>query len=646
MSRKPARVTTGTSPPRGAPPQSARSTRPDTRPRGAAHALPPVPPAPPLARDPWAWASLLAIVPLLVRCIGAPLGEPVAEDFDFLRRALFQGLGSLFDGGGSTAFWRPLAHQVYYAALGPLILDHPRAIAALHAVLLAAGALLVYRALRPSLGGMTACVAASFPCFAESSRTLVGWPSQFVDVGLYFFTALALHEASRRRLPSALAAALLALFCKEVAVVGVVLLPWFPGERSPRERARWAAAFGALLLAWGCAYLAVRHAAHLALPHHLEQDPSLLGTPLVARFAWALRGSLRAVASLTLLPDPNDALAGALGLGLLAAVGAAIALRPAVRARLAARRTWLAWGFAWFLAATAALTTIFPLWQPNRSHFGGAGLGIAAAVTCEAVHPALAGGLVLGRMILLALAPAPAGHISSEPGRTGAFMDFAQLTRLQRFMSETRHALRGGYPTASPHATLIEMNLPHGLIYALGGDRAVQVWYRDSTLKMANFSALAEDSALVTVAGVQYQPSGSTQVVLLSPDAMRAQDQAYRALRVHRWLESVTALDRADSLTPDPRYVVFHGNNAGYRAFAWLQMGRTQEAEAESRRALSLDPLDRNGMLTLASALAGRGRLDEALVQVDHLLRIDPGQKSASDLRARIVATQGALRAR
>jgi tetratricopeptide (TPR) repeat protein len=225
-------------------------------------------------------------------------------------------------------------------------------------------------------------------------------------------------------------------------------------------------------------------------------------------------------------------------------------------------------------------------------------------------------------------------------------MDFEQLTRLQRFMSETRQALRAGYPTAAPHATLIEMNLPRGLIYALGGDRAVQAWYRDSTLKMANFSALADDSALVTVAGVQYQPSGTSQVVLLSPDAMRAQDQAYRALRFHRWLESVAAVDRADSLTPDPRYVIFHGNNAGYRAFAWLQMGRAQEAEAESRRALSLDPLDRNGLLTLASALAGRGRLDEALVQVEHLLRIDPGQKSASDLRARIVAAQPAVRDR
>lgn len=75
------------------------------------------------------------------------MGEPAAEDFDFLHRALFHGMGSLLDGGGSQAFWRPLAHQVYYATLGRLALSHPGVLAGIHALLLALGALLVYRAL-------------------------------------------------------------------------------------------------------------------------------------------------------------------------------------------------------------------------------------------------------------------------------------------------------------------------------------------------------------------------------------------------------------------------------------------------------------------------------------------------------------------
>ena len=40
--------------------------------------------------------------------------------------------------------------------------------------LTATGAMLIYRALRPSLESVTACVAASFPSCAESTRTLVG----------------------------------------------------------------------------------------------------------------------------------------------------------------------------------------------------------------------------------------------------------------------------------------------------------------------------------------------------------------------------------------------------------------------------------------------------------------------------------------
>ena len=104
----------------------------------------------PLWRDPWAWVSVLAVLPLVLHTLGAPLGEAVAEDFDFLHRALLQGMGTLLDGGGSEAFWRPVPHQLYYAGLGRLIVSHPGAVATLHIVLLSLGALLLYRTLRPT----------------------------------------------------------------------------------------------------------------------------------------------------------------------------------------------------------------------------------------------------------------------------------------------------------------------------------------------------------------------------------------------------------------------------------------------------------------------------------------------------------------
>jgi len=599
-------------------------------------------PAPALWRDPWALATALAVVPLLVRCAGAPLGEAVAEDFDFLRRSLFTGMGSLLDGGGSTAFWRPVAHQVYYAALGPLIVSHPLVVALLHVALLLAGSLLVFRALRAPLGGSAACVAATFPMLSESTRTLVSWPSQFVDVGLYFFSAVALHETAKRRLPTALAATLLALLCKELAVITALLLVCLPDGRDAATRRRWGIAFGVLVAAWAGAYLAVRHAAGLHLPHGLEQGAALLGTPLPRRLAWALGGSLRALASLPLAGAPEDAIAIALAVGLAVAFSVRLATTPAARARLRARRAWIAWGSAWFAAGALALASIFPLWQPNRAHFAGTGAGVAAAAVLEAAHPGLAGALVLGRGVLLFLAPGAATTITEDAPDLGAFMDFARLSRLQRFMSLTRTALLGQYPAAAPHAHVIEMNLPHGLMYAFGGDRAVQVWYRDTTLSMVNYTHLNQDSTLSMVAGVQYQPKAATQIVLLSPDAMRAQDRAYRWIHAGQWAAGFEPLALADSLTPDPRDVVFHADNAGYRAFAFLQLHRYDEAEAEARRSLSLSPTTRNALLVMGSVLGIQGRFDEALEHVDHLLRLEPGEPSARALRANILASRDA----
>ena len=592
----------------------------------------PAPEAPPPLtwRDPWAWASALAILPLLARAIGAPLGEAVAEDFDFLRRTMFHGMGSLLDGGGSTAFWRPVAHQLYYATLGPVIVSQPRLVAALHALLLAAGALLVFRALRPRMSGVAAFVAATFPMFSESTRTLVAWPSQFVDVGVYFFSALALHEAARKRLGTALASSLLALLCKEVAIVTVLTLPWLPGVLTRPERRRWLLACVALLAAWALAYLGVRSSAHLTLPHGVETG----ATSWPARLEWAFTGSLRGLASLALLPSGAD-LGGVILLACMlgALLVGALAI-PAARARLAARRAWIGWGLGWFLLATATLAPIHPLWQPNRTHFGATGAGVAAGVALEAVSPWAAGALVAGRVALLMLAPPAAATIAEEPPETGAFMDFAQLSRLQRFMATTRTALARRFPDAAPHSNLVTMNLPRGLIYALGGDRAAQVWYRDTTLRTVTFTRLAADSTLPMLAGVQFQLHAPAQVVLLAPDAMRAQDLGFRQLQAHQWAAAVTSLDRADALEPDEAHQVFHGNNAGYRSLAYLQLRRVTEAERDARRAIALDERDKNGGRVLVSSLLIQGRLEEAATALAQVEGIYPNEPWVASLRS------------
>jgi tetratricopeptide (TPR) repeat protein len=617
-----------------------KTSRPAREARGSARPAAPSP-APPLLRDPWAWLAPLAVLPLLARCIGAPLGEPVAEDFDFLHRALLQGTGTLLDGGGSVAFWRPLAHQLYYAVLGRLVLAHPAAVAAIHALFLAAGALLLYRVLRPRLPGPLAAVAASFPLLAESTRTLVGWPTQFVDVGLFFFSALALHEASRHRLPGALAGLLAALLCKELALVTAVMLPFVPGALARRDRVRLGVGAAAVALLWGAAYMAVRHAAHLELPHGLERDPADLAVPLAARLAWAFSGSLRAIFSRTLLPGRFDGAVLAAAAACFVAAGAVLAISPAARARFAALRAPFAWGLAWFVLFTASLAPIYPLWQPNRSQIGSVGLGVASAVFLGAAHPLLPAGLVAVRLGLLAMAPAPATSVSSTAPETGAFMDFERLTRLQRLMREMRTLLRASHPTLPRGSAVVRGSMPHGLVYAFGGDKALQVWYGDSTLRLMSSAAFRDRPGTVMAASVQFEPGHLHDVVQIPVPAMLAQEQAYQLLYGHRSAEALALYARADSLGPDSLAYIFRAGNAGGRAFALTLLGRHDEASAAARAALELNPGEINARLVLADRAMSTGRYAEAQRMLQSILADDPNQKSARLMQS-LLARSGA----
>jgi len=224
----------------------------------------------------------------------------VAEDFDFLHRVLFSKTHTLLDGGGSSAFWRPVAHQLYYETLGGLILSHPGVVATLHVLMLALASVLLYRCFRRAWPGPAAMVVASFPLLSESSRTVISWPSHFVELGVWLFTAIAIHETIARRLWSTLLALLAALLCKEVAVVATVMLPWMPGlgPRGLKSRLWWQAALAVLTGAWALAYVAIRHRAHLLLPHQLETRADVVATPLPARLWWAAANSVRALFSL------------------------------------------------------------------------------------------------------------------------------------------------------------------------------------------------------------------------------------------------------------------------------------------------------------------------------------------------------------
>ncbi len=62
-------------------------------------------------------------------------------------------------------------------------------------------------------------------------------------------------------------------------------------------------------------------------------------------------------------------------------------------------------------------------------------------------------------------------------------------------------------------------------------------------------------------------------------------------------------------------------NNRGY---AWVLLGDFPKAEADFRKALSLDPDARQALANLASVCLNTGRADEALSLVDRLIKLDP----------------------
>jgi hypothetical protein len=600
-------------------------------------------PRPHALADPWACVTLLAVVPLAFAMRGAPWGEPVAEDFDFLRRALFEGMGSLLDGGGSNAFWRPVPFQLYYAAFGRLILSAPGVVTTIHLALLALGAWLLYRALRPTWSGPLACAAATFTLLAEGTRTIAGWGAQFVDVAVFVASALALHEASRRRWASALAALLLALLSKEVAVVAGLLLPFVPGAaRDRRERARFAGLCAAVLLAWGVASLAVRHAAHLELPRHLLQSPEAARTSWPARVAWAFHGSARAAASLPRIPVPDDTLVTVGSLLLAAAAGLVFALQAPARQRLKRAAPWAAWGLAWFALATTTLAPVFPAWQSNRAHFGGVGLGVAGTAVLGAAHPALAGALVAGRIALLERAPGAVTVVTDSLAETGAFMDWPHLTRLQRFLRLARHTLAARYPTLPQRAIVVQENLPHQLEYALGGDRALQAWYRDPSLHWMRFDAFREASDTPATVIVQGEGGHVPEVALVETEAVRLLFATRPFIQSARYAVALSILDRADSVQRDTNAIKYRVTSGAWRAYAWVQTGRDSEAVALARRVVAWDPHHLLAHQVVALGLSHQGQLVEALRELAVIDVIAPGDPTAQEMRAGIDA---ALRA-
>jgi hypothetical protein len=539
-------------------------------------------------RDPWLIAGFLAPLVLLPLLIGERLGEPVADDYDYLHH-LLTGSWSWFDGCGSNLYWRPISRQAYYAVLAPWMLHHPLAVAFVQMACLCLAAALLYRAFRSSLGSSAAFAVSTAPWMMESSRLLIAWPSCFQDVGALLFVSLALHEAVAARRWSFLGAGLAALLCKEVAVVALITIVACPAVHlgSASRRRTWIVSVGLLVVAWAAVYSWVYARASLALP----------GSPW-SPLAWT-RGitlvpwwSFQAIWSLPPSSGPLDVL---VVLGLVALipwsrVGAVLGSHGQEL------RAWWTWGLLWSVPLVLTLVPFFPGWAPYRFAFVGFGILTATVATLGALHPLAVPGFVLLRLGLLAIAPGPVMEVAMEPPFRGASIDTPQLSRLQRFVADVRHELQSRYPTLPHDAAVVWENFPTMTEYAFGAQPALHVWYRDSTLKWVPISRWIANPSQPAVTIVEYQGNPSTTVALVESEAMRALLRANDALNSGREEESLTWLSRAESLQVDTTAQVFLGSIAGKRGYALASLrfkeGRYDEARSHLLALLATHPGD------------------------------------------------------
>lgn len=609
-----------------------RGTRAERAERGAV--------ARPRVREPWAWLAAAAVLPVVLHAFGAPLGEPFADDFDYLRRTLLGGPPSWLDGGGAVLYWRPLARQAYFAALARLVVTHPGAVAALHALLLALTAWCLYRAFRVSCGGPVAAAIASFPLLMDATRMLLGWPSAFSDLGALLFAALALHEAARDRIATALAALLAALLCKEVAIGAALLLPWFPGTRAggPVTRHRrlvWLGAVVAALAAWGAAYALACRAGGMTLPATFTAAPG--GVPLAARLGWAFANSLRAAFSLA---PAGGRYAREIAIGAAALVAAAVlrALASAPRrARLVAHLPAIGWGALWWAAGAAAIAGVYPLWSPYRAVFASLGLGVALVLAVAPAGGAAVAALVALRLVAFALSPAPPAAITVTANENGAVLDFPRMVRLERLVVDARGALLHRFPALPRGAAIGAHAIPQLAEYAFAGDHALQVWYADTTLRFVPYRDFGEHPELPVAAFVEFQPNQHPQVALVATEAMRLYLAGSVFAERGQLDAALAALARADSVQSHwPPAPTFSGSVAGLRALALLKFGHAAEAEREARRGLALLPQNFGAEFLLAVLAFQHGELDTADRYVNAVLAFRPNDQDARALREQI----------
>ena len=574
----------------------------------------------------------LWLIPTAWAARGTPLGTPFADDFDFLHFSLLRGNPSWFDGGGGGLYWRPLARQLDYGLLGPVMLEHPAMIAVLHGLALALAGLALYAAVRHALGRPAAACAAATPLLLDGSRLVLAWPSCAQELGALLMLALALLSVARRQWVLAALAAAAAVLCKETAAAAVPLLALAPlPALAPRRRRGVVlmAAFGLLGVWWTVHRWVEAHAGQF--PISVVAPPEAASTSAAARIVWSLMRAFRDTLNVDLLSVGLQRFFVAAALVLVAAAAGAALLDRAANQRLARRLPWILWGLAWFALTAAPSASLYPAWASYRSLLPALGLGVALTAMLAALPVYALAPLVALRLAALIVAPGAPTRVAEGWSDFGAAFDFPRLARVQRFVAETHRVLAEDRRSLPRGAMLAKHAWPRMTEYAFAGGKAFQVWYRDTTLRWVSFEKFRLDRSLPVSVILEYQPLRRSPISCLSPEAMRELLNAVDRLQAGEYQQGLERLAAAERLEPDTSNAVFLASVDSRRALAFEALGRSADAAAAAARAFARYPDDPDARVVLARAAERRGdrRLAARLLE-EHLLRY-PGDATARE---------------
>lgn len=568
----------------------------------------------------WLLPGLAGVIAQLWTCRGAPVGTPAADDYLFLAEARFHDPVDFFGPMGAPLYWRPVARQLYFLALGPWMVEHPWIVAAVHLTLLLLLYGVLFRTLRGPLGAWPAAAAAMFPMLAEPTRVLVSWPSGAQHLLAMLGAAVAVHECLARRPWTAAAAAAAGILSHESAALVLPVIAVVGGMRAPSRREAWV--WPAFAVAIACLVLAGHAVAH----SHGAGLPTAAGgaggEPLFRVIGRALWAQL----------NLEDVRAGSGDfMAVLAWAPLALALATFVsrraRTRLRERAAIALAGAAWFLLGAAALVTVLPDWNSWRSVLPGVGLGVALATVLGAAHPRWAMVWAAARLLSLLLVPAaPREVVRYLPPATSRF-SFARLAQIQRLVESTRRILTAGHPSLPPGAAVRFGDLPAMTEVGFQGPAALRVWYSDSTLRWeerGGFASLDDPPAAV----VEYLQGAPWPAQLASTEVVRQYLLAIRRINAGDLAAADSLLTAAQAGQRDVR-----GGTAAALHHAWAHLALLRRnpalADSHNQRAYAANGLDAEYWAMTAMLALLRGDRERAAMAADKSLRLEPNQSLA-----------------